>query len=141
LAKLYGPKESRATSVDFRTAALEIRKRSMGACKAAARELQKWLNEHQKLPQLWLSESLWHMEFSGVYLLYAGDSAIYVNESNNMRRQIEAILANEHWHKLQVDRVKFVAMEGTQASRYKVKAMLAKHEGSLMNCPLLIRSV
>ena len=141
LAKLYGPKESLATPVDFRVAALEIRKRSMGACKAAAKELQTWLNANKKLPHQRLSESLWHMEFSGVYLLYAGDSAIYVNESNNMRRQIEAILANEHWHKLQIDRVKFVAMEGTQAQRYRVKAMLAQHEGSLMNCPLLIRPV
>jgi hypothetical protein len=74
-----------------------------------------------------------------VYVLYVGENAIFANESSDMRHQIETILANQEWRKLQIDRVKFFAMEGTPNQRYKVKAMLAQHNRTLMNCSLLVQ--
>lgn len=138
LAQLYSQADCQATSLDYRRAALEIRRRSEAARAPAVKELQEWIQTHKKLPEISLNENLWHLEISGVYVLSAGQNAIFVNESNDMRRQIETIQANPQWQKLQIDRVKFVAMEGTPTQRYKVKAMLAQHDRTLMNCSLLV---
>jgi site-specific DNA-methyltransferase (adenine-specific) len=138
LAKLYSGSDCQATSVEYRQAALEIRKRSEAARKPASKELQEWAQAHRKLPEVSLSENLWHLGFSGVYVLYVGENAVFANESSDMQHQIETILATPHWRKLQIDRVKFFAMEGTLNQRYKVKAMLAQHHRTLMNCSLLV---
>lgn len=140
LANLYGPHEHSATSLDYRLAALEICRRSRLAAKPASRELDTWLDAHPKLPQLILSQSPWHLDFSGVYVLFANETPVYISESRNMRRQIEAISANQEWKKLGIDRAQFVALEGSLASRYKVKAILAQHLQPMLNCPLLIES-
>ena len=138
LAKLYSGSDCQATSLEYRQVALEIRKRSEAARTPASKELQEWAQAHRKLPEVSLSDNLWHLGFSGVYVLYVGENAIFANESSDMRHQIETILANPQWRKLQIDRVKFFAMEGTLNQRYKVKAMLAQHDRTLMNCSLLV---
>ncbi|MFM9063415.1 MAG: hypothetical protein ACKOOI_10350, partial [Pirellula sp.] len=126
-----------ANSLEYRLAALEICRRSKLASKVAIKDAEDWLSQHKKLPQIKLSENPWHMEFPGVYVLFADPEAVYVGESSNMRKQIEAIIANEQWHKLKIDRVEFAAVEGSLSQRYKVKAILAQHHRSILNHPAL----
>lgn len=138
LAQLYGPKHCEAASLEYRLVALEICKSSTSAAKPAAKAAESWIAENKKLPQLSLSENPWHMEFSGVYVLMAGEQPVYIGESTNMRQQIESILDNESWRQLNVDRVEFASVEGTQAKRYKVKAILAQHHRPILNTALLL---
>ena len=133
LAELYGAKNPTSNSLDYRLAAQEICKRSKLAAKPAAKEIEAWLSQHKKLPQLKLSENPWHLEFSGVYVLFADQDAVYVGESLNMRKQIEAIIDNQQWRNLNIDRVEFAALEGSLSQRYKVKAILAQHHRSILN--------
>jgi site-specific DNA-methyltransferase (adenine-specific) len=133
LAELYGAKNPTSNSLDYRLAAQEICKRSKLAAKPAAKEIEAWLSQHKKLPQLMLSENPWHLEFSGVYVLFADQDAVYVGESLNMRKQIEAIIDNQQWRNLNIDRVEFAALEGSLSQRYKVKAILAQHHRSILN--------
>lgn len=138
LAELYGPKQHRASSLEYRIAALEIYDRSRSAAKPASKDLQTWIAEHKKLPQLMLDQNPWHLDFSGVYILFAGEHPIYVGESSNMRCQIESILENESWRKLHIDRVEFAATEGSISQRYKIKAILAQHHQPSLNSPSLL---
>ena len=83
LAELYGPNQHTANSLEYRLAALEICKRSIIAAKSTAKDAEQWLSQHKKLPQLKLSENPWHMEFPGVYVLFADQDAVYVGESRS----------------------------------------------------------
>jgi len=137
LTELYGPSPSVAGSLEYRLTALEICKRSKVASKPAAKEREEWISQHKKLPQLRLDENPWHLEFSGVYVLFSQDTAVYVSEADDMRKQIESIMTNPHWKKLGIDRVEFFAMEGTRSQRFKVKAILAQHHRPVLNTPLI----
>jgi hypothetical protein len=137
LAQLYGPVANVFGSLELRLAGLEICKRSKSVAKPASKDLAIWVSQHQKLPQIRVNENPWHLEFPGVYVLFSGDTAVYVSEAEDMRRQIDSIMENPHWNKLLIDRIEFFAMEGTRTQRFKVKAMLAQHHNSILNTPLL----
>jgi site-specific DNA-methyltransferase (adenine-specific) len=134
MARLYGPTNSIATSLELRLAVFEIIRRTVSMGKVTTKDVEKWVSQHKKLPQLWLNQSPWHLDFPGVYVLFAGECAVYVSQSSCMKQQIEAIMDNDAWRKLQVDRVEFVALNSSQREMDRVQSLLVKHHGAILNC-------
>jgi DNA modification methylase len=138
LAAMFGPVDSKATSLDFRRAALSIRKRSNAARTSAAEKFSQWIQGTKKIPEISIDAGLEKLECPGVFILCADKTGFYAGESSNMRVRIEQALSNEKWRGLEPDSIKFVKEDAAIATKYALKSALAQREHPLLNCRLLI---
>jgi DNA modification methylase len=140
LANDFGPQDIEVTSFEYRRAALSIRKRSHVARESAATNFSEWISKKKSLTTTGLdADSLQQLEQPGVYVLYADDVAIYAGESNNIRVQLDRILVNEKWKRLEPSSVKYVPQSDKLSSHYALKSVLAMREQPLLNCRLLMQ--
>jgi site-specific DNA-methyltransferase (adenine-specific) len=140
LAAEFGPADTPTSSLEYRCAALSIRKRSHLARETATRKFGQWTTKRKPLPRVALHGSLTHLaqlEQPGVFVLTAGDLGLYAGESGNMRVQIDRIMCNPNWESLEPDCVKFVTSESDLTVLYALKSALAIRESPLLNCRLL----
>ncbi len=141
LAAEFGPMGVDVSSLDFRLAALSIRKRSHLARESAMANFSQWIPKKKRLSEARLGgESLAGLEQPGVFLLCAENASLYVAESLNMREQIERMLENENWAKLEPNSVKYVPHSENLSGQYALKSALAMREHPLLNCRLLMQS-
>jgi len=143
LATEFGPADSNVTSFEYRRAALSIRKRSHDARETAAEKFAKWMKKNTKLPRIPIGNSLEVLEQPGVFVLCAGDVGFFAGESDNMRARVEHALDNANWKRLDPDSIAYVSVAYLEngdslAVKYGLKAALAKREGPLLNCRLLV---
>lgn len=137
LAKQYGP-DDEVSSVDYRRAAVSLRKRSNKARKTAFGEYEDWINHDENPQRIKVGDSMEALDLPGVFVLHAEDSAVFAGESGNIKNRINQMLENEKWSSLKIDTIDFVPHKGNLASRYALKAALAIREHPLLNCRLLM---
>ena len=140
LAAEFGPADETISSLDFRRAAVSIRKRSHSARDTAAEKFSHWMRKRTRLPTVNIGDSFEPLDQPGVFVFRAGDVGVYVGESHNMRCRIEQALQNEVWRGLQPDSVAYVAEGGSLAIKYALKSALAVRENPLLNCRVLVHS-
>jgi DNA modification methylase len=140
LAMEFGPVDAEVSSLDYRRAALSIRKRSHLARESAAAKFSEWISKRKRLPVIELGSSLEALEQPGVFLLCADNLGFYAGESDNMRMQVTRILGNSKWASLEPNTVKFVPHGEGLSSKYALKSALAIREHPLLNCRLLIQN-
>ncbi len=137
LAGEFGPVGKSVSSLEFRLAALSIRKRSHGARDSAAEQFSQWMRRNKKLKQIEIGGSLEALEISGVFILCADDIGFYAGETENMRVRVEEALSNPNWSGLEPDSVAFVPNDGNLSTKYALKSALVMRESPLLNCRLL----
>ena len=137
IAENFGPNDSDVSSLDFRRAAVSIRKRANAARELATEKFGKWMQRSTKIPSVAINDSLDSLEQPGVFLMFQGDVCFYVGESPNMRARIKIALDNDHWNNLQPNRVGYVANDEGLATQYGLKSALVSRESPLLNCRLL----
>lgn len=137
LSAEYGPASGAATSLDFRRAAISIRKRAKVARQTATQQFGDWIDSKKKLATVELGGSMNVPEKSGVFVLSSGEARIFVDESQNMRSKVEELLANPNWQLLEPDKVSYVEYDGSQSMRYGLKSALVQREKPLLNVRLL----
>ena len=140
LAAEFGPLDNNVTSLDYRRAALSIRKRSHQARETAANKFAKWMTNKRELPRIAIDSSLEPLEQQGVFVLCAGDVGLFAGESDNMRVRVEQALSNEHWKRLEPDSVAYVENSESLSVKYGLKSALARRESPLLNCRLLVHN-
>ncbi len=142
LAAEFGPKDIEVSSLNYRRAALSIRKRSHDAREAAlAEKFSKWMSKKTRLPSIELDgRSLQALEQPGVFLLCDQDVGFYAGESANMRAQVERLLGNEKWASLEPSHVKYIQSSDGIVGQYAIKSALAMREYPQLNCRLLMQS-
>jgi hypothetical protein len=138
LALLFGPNDRKVTSLDFRRAAVSIRKRANSARVSAREDFAAWISKSKKLPAVQIGESTAELNSPGVFLLNSGGVAFYAGEAENMQSRIEQLQSNEQWRNLETSSVSFIKHSHSPASRYALKSALAQRESPLLNCRLLI---
>lgn len=138
LAALYGPVDQKIPSLDYRRAALSIRKRANAARTNAQADFAKWISKSKKLRTVRLDHGLTKLNRAGAFLLTSKGAAFYAGEAENMRTCIEQILGNQSWLKLETDAVSYVEHTGSPISRYALKSALAQREFPVLNCRLLM---
>jgi len=141
LAIEFGPKDVEVSSLDYRRAALSIRKRSHVARESAATKFSEWISRKKRLPivSLWGNSSLERLEQPGVFILCSEDTGFFAGESDNMRVQLERVLENEKWASLEPSSVKYVPLSENLSTLYALKSALAIREHPLLNCRLLMQ--
>ncbi|MBM83448.1 MAG: site-specific DNA-methyltransferase [Planctomycetaceae bacterium] len=138
LASEFGPVNTDVTSLDYRRAALAIRKRSHSARHFASKKFSNWIQRRRELPRIKIDDSLTQLERPGVFVLFAGDVGFYAGESENIRERVEHAMGNEHWSGLEPDSIGFVENSEGLATKYALKSALAQREHPLLNCRLLM---
>ena len=138
LAAEFGPDDVEVSSLEQRRAALSIRKRSHQARECAAARFRQWMTKRKPLDRVGMDESFAPLEQPGVYLLCSGDAGFYAGESENMREQIQRVLSNQNWNRLEPDCIRFVPNDGRLSVKYALKSAVAIREHPLLNCRLLI---
>lgn len=140
LAIEYGPKSVEVSSLDFRLAALSIRKRSHIARESAVADFSDWISKKKRLPEVDLvGKSLESLEQPGVFILCTENTSLFASESENMRVQMERILENQNWSRLEPISVKYVALNDSHGRQIALKSALAMRELPLLNCRLFIQ--
>ena len=138
LAGEFGPTDTIVTPLEYRRAALSIRKRSHDARDTAAKKFRQWMRRKKKLPRVGIDDSFDLLEKPGVFVLCAGDVGFYAGESENIRVRIEQAKSNQNWRGLEPDSIAFVENDESLATRYALKSALAQRESPLLNCRLLV---
>ncbi len=138
LAAEFGPVGEEVSSLEYRLAALSIRKRSHAARELALKSYGDWTNKRKRIRKLRLGDSLRPLENPGVFVLCSGEVGFYVGESANMRRRVEQAMNNRNWLGLEPDSVAFIENDGGLPEKFALKSALAKRENPLLNCRLLV---
>lgn len=139
LAAEFGPTDIDVTPVDFRRAALSIRKRSHAARTTSAKKFSHWFRKNRKLPRIDLEKCLEaEFEIPGVFVLCADNVGIYAGESENIRARVQQICDNSNWRGLEPDSILHVENNESLATRYALKSALVRRESPLLNCRLLV---
>ena len=138
LAAQFGPTDTEVSSLDFRRAALSVRKRSKDARTMAEKKFSEWMRKTKKLESIGIDDSLKPLERPGVFVLCTEDIGFYAGESENMRQRVSEAMDNQHWRGLEPDTIKYVVMEDSLPTKFALKSALATRENPLLNCRLLI---
>ena len=138
LASHYGPQSQEVKSVDFRRAAISIRKRSNKARKTAIEKHSGWIDHIETPKLLSIDDDMSSFDLPGVYVLRSGESSVYAGETKNIQARIQELLQCEKWSALEIDSVEVIPHNGNLAALYALKAALAIREHPLLNCRLLM---
>ncbi len=138
LAAEFGPTDSPVTSVEYRRAALSIRKRSNLARDTAAEEFSQWIRKTKKLPRINIEDSVGSLAKPGVFILCAGDVGFYAGESQNIGLRVKQAMDNQNWRSLEPDSIMYVENGKSLATKFALKSALAMREHPLLNCRLLV---
>lgn len=137
LAREFGPMDEKISSLDFRRAALSIRKRATKARLTAAEQFSEWMNRRKRLKRIDINGSLTLLEKPGVVMLCTDDIGFYAGDSKNMRERVEEAMSNPNWESLEPNSVAFIPYEGKLTSLYGLQSALVCRESPLLNCRLL----
>ena len=138
LAAEFGTTDATVSSLEYRRAALSIRKRSKKARGTAAERFGQWIRKKKRLPRIGIDDSYEPLEHPGVFILCAGDVGFYAGESRNMRLRVEQAMSNEYWRGLEPDSIAYVEQDDSLAVKYALKSALAIRENPFLNCrPLM----
>ncbi len=138
LAAEFGPTDLTVTPLEYRRAALSIRKRSHDARETAATKFSQWMQKTTRLPRIGIDDPLESLEKPGVFVLCAGDVGFYAGESENIRVRIEQAMSNQNWRGLEPDSIAFVENDDSLPTKFALKSALAWRESPLLNCRLLV---
>ncbi len=133
LAALYAPGYQ---SLEYRWAALSVRKRATRSRKLGHTRYAKWLRARLPKPlpladclQLWF-------ERQGVYVLASESRTLYVGETRNVTQRVEQILGSESWLSLAPSSLIVLETENP-AARQGTQSALIQRTKPLLNSLLL----
>jgi site-specific DNA-methyltransferase (adenine-specific) len=135
IARLYGNFSTTIQTVDLKRTVWKLRQIAIKHSSISKKDVKDWTKANRKLPSAKLNENLWHLAVPGVYILSSNDGVLLVSESLDMCQQIESILQNEAWQKIQPNEVTFLPTTGDHAERSRVKGILVRRELPLLNTP------
>ncbi|WP_404306204.1 DNA-methyltransferase [Neorhodopirellula lusitana] len=133
LAALYGPTD--VTPIEYRRAALSIRKRTKPARELAVEKFSKWMKK--KIRPIAIDDfQNAEFEVPGVFVLCHEEASIFAGESENMREQIALMMDNPSWQELEPDSILHIKNNDNFATRFALKAALVQRELPALNCRL-----
>jgi site-specific DNA-methyltransferase (adenine-specific) len=135
LAMEFGPEQ--VSSVEYRRAALSIRKRTKPARIRAAANYDDWSRKRgQRISIDDCQKS--NYERPGVFVLSHDNAGIYAGESENVRAHLDTILANPNWQGLEPNSIFIDCNDQSFTTKYALKSALVRRESPLLNCRLWV---
>lgn len=139
LASEFGPIGQTVSSLDYRRAALSIRKRSKDA-RTEAEQFSEWFHKKRQLEPISIDDTTARLDVPGVFVLRSGNIGLYAGESENIRAKVEQVCGNSNWRDLKPDSFVYVPNEGNLPLKYALKSALVRRENPLLNCRLLVEN-
>ena len=134
IAMQYGPQDSEITSLQYRRAALAIRKRDKDARKLAKQKFVDW-SSAELLQKPWkeFGSKLTRQDSPGVFLIRSGKTGVYAGGTDNLHQRLTELSENPNWQAFELDAV-FVAENGESFSHNTaLKSILFQQESPLLN--------
>ena len=135
IAKLYGPQYIDVSSLQYRRAALTIRKRDHAARKLAKERFVNWSTaELKRIPWGRFNSTSSESDSPGVYLIQSRDVRIYAGGTTNLCERFSVIENNPRWNKsFELDAV-FVATNSQDFSgNNALKSIVSQQESPILN--------
>ena len=133
VAAEFGPGDEEVTSLDYRRAAISIRKHARNAIRVAAQRNGEYSNRKlSKVP----TEKILSPKFDcpGVFVLASGNIGLFAGEAANLREQVESLLRNPRWEALEPDSVYVqTGDEDFSSEYYAMKSVLVQKKRPLLN--------
>ncbi|MCA9043671.1 MAG: hypothetical protein KDA69_05080 [Planctomycetaceae bacterium] len=135
LAEMFGPTECQVVPLDFRRAAISIRKRANAARKAAEQYKSQLRNGVETVDINSLADDRFNVP--GAFLLRSADVGVYAGDAQNIRTRIQELMQNSSWTDLDIDSVSIIELKGGLPQRFALKSALVQREHPVLNCRLL----
>jgi len=124
--------------LEYRWAALSIRKRASDCKRFAKRHFSPWLAKRRLPPAAPLSR--WtdaRYEAAGVYVLLSDSLALYVGETLNLRRRIARVLTADGWKRLDPKTAIVIPTATDSGRQHGLQSALIQRIKPLLNSKLL----
>lgn len=134
IAMRYGPQDSEITSLQYRRAALAIRKRDKDARKLAQQKILDWSSD-ELLKQPWkeIGSKLTRQDSPGVYLIRSGQTGIYAGGADNLHLRLTELSENPNWQAFELDAVLVAENDESFSHNTALKSILFQQESPLLN--------
>lgn len=135
LAAMFGP--DGVTPIEYRRAALSIRKRTESARETAAKKFGEWMKK--KIRPVAIEDiDKPRYETPGVFILRHDEGSIYAGESENIRQHIDMVLANQTWKGLEPDSIIVASNDQGFEAKYAQKSAMLQRDCPALNCRLWV---
>ncbi|MEE2642373.1 MAG: DNA methyltransferase [Planctomycetota bacterium] len=127
------------SALDYRWAALAIRKRANQARKLALGKYAGWssceLPDRIPLKNVDPEE----LKIAGVYVLYSGEIPVYVGETEDISARVDSLRSNDNWENLGPDSLMTLpAVQFKASEKHAVQAALCRRLRSVLNTQLVV---
>lgn len=135
IATLYGPQDFEVSSLQFRQAALKIRKRDHAARKLAREKFSSWsTKELTRIPWGQFKSSLTKPDSPGVFLIRSGEARIYAGATSNLAERFSSITGNSRWNQsFELDCVFVAANDQDFSGNNALKSIVSQQELPILN--------
>ena len=137
LARVYGPQERDVDPIDYRRAALAIRKRSRSSRVTATEVFGDWTRGHRSLDRQDLMEAVDSLARPGAFVLYSGSDPVFAGSASDISEWLRRIVDNPHWQALGLDSIGWTSCDESPVRRFALKSALVQATRPMLNCPLL----
>ena len=136
IATQYGPQHLEISSLQFRRAALAIRKMAKEARRLANERYAGWSRDEMvSVRRQDLESGSVDLNDPGVFLITGPDVDLYAGEANDLRSHLTSVLSNPHWQKLSPAKI-LVQKNGHDFSEnYALKSALIRFNQPMLNSP------
>ena len=135
IAKLYGPVHFDVSSLQYRRAALAIRKRNQASIKMANEKFSDWTVEKlARIPWGEFDSVSKQPDSAGVFLIRSGDARIYAGGTSNLRERLSVIESNPRWSEsFELDAVFVSANDEDFSGNDALKSIVSQNEQPILN--------
>ena len=135
IAMAYGPQQFEVTSLEYRRAALAIRKRDKDVRRLATEKFVDWsANELSRVPWGNRKSGLPNTNSPGVFLIRSANISIYAGATNNLCERFAAISENPKWSEsFSLDAVLVAANSQDFSGNNALKSILFEQELPILN--------
>lgn len=135
IAQLYGPQHFDVSCLQYRRAALRIRKRDHAARKLAKEKFCNWsTDELSRMPWGEFGSSSAKPDGPGVFLIRSGDARVYAGGTNNLHERFSLIESNPRWNEsFELDAVFVASNDQDFLGNTALKSIVSKQESPILN--------
>ncbi len=134
IATQYGPQHFKVTSLQYRRAALAIRKMAKDVRTLADRKYRSWTREQlSTIHRDDLESSLSKCDAAGVFLITGQDVGVYAGEAENLSEHLTMVLENPEWKRFDPDVILIQKNDQEFSDNYALKSALVRKNSPLLN--------
>ncbi len=131
IAQQYGPVHEEISSLQYRRAALSIRKMAKAARTMSEQEYKDYSKKKLQKVRLEDLDSSW--DSAGVFVIAQDNGVIYAGDTDNLRQHLTSVFDNEAWQRLEANEIHVQRFDQGVKSTRSFKSVLVREQRPLLN--------